>query len=183
MLLLPDAGCVDPFKVSLPLLEVWRRWWLKATNARKSASKQYPAEKDMSHPDRLSRNYGPTRQASPITMATPTNEEGERERQSKSSPNCTSSWAVNADTLQSFVSVESVETCFSHSCAPYQLCISQLNCLQIIYLITQQFSPTNQTVHPSAQRQGHFLTCKRNVSLYTHTRTACLHNKVLTCIS
>ncbi len=41
-----------------------------------------------------------------------TNEERERERASESSPDCTSLPAVNVDTLQSFVSVESVETCF-----------------------------------------------------------------------
>lgn len=103
---------LNPSTFRYPCWRCGGGWWLKATNARKSASKQYPAEKDMSHPDRLSRNYGPTRQASPITMATPTNEGRERERQSKSSSNCTSSCAVNADTRQSFVSVESVETCF-----------------------------------------------------------------------
>ena len=129
----------------------------------------------MSNPDRLSGNYGPLRKAFPITMATPTNEERERERRSESSPDCTSLRAVNADTLQPFVPLESAETCFPTVARPVRLTHSiTCNLLTNSVILFRQLD----CPHTRSQRHGRFLTSLRDMSHPPTllTLTACLHN-------
>lgn len=106
-------------------------------------------------------------------MATPTNEERERERRSESSPDCTSLWAVNADTLQSFVPLESAETCFPTVVCPVCLTHSiTFNLLtNSVILFCQLDCP-----HTRSQRHGRFLTSLRDMShphpAHTHSLSA-----------
>lgn len=99
--------------------------------------------------------------------------ERERERRSESSPDCTSLRAVNADTLQSFVPLESAETCFPTVVCPVCLTHSiTFNLLtNSVILFCQLDCP-----HTRSQRHGRFLTSLRDMShphpAHTHSLSA-----------
>lgn len=91
-----------------------------------------PAEKDLSHPDKRSRKDGPHGQASFSVPWQPASTEGGGGGWGRveSSHHCTSSQAVNADTLRPFVSAQGAAEpdLLSHSpTAALSCCFDSLN--------------------------------------------------------
>lgn len=166
-----------------PLLEVWGRLWWSATNVHKSAPNNAEPVKSMSHPDRLSANYGPPRQASPYHHGNP-NKWRERKSAREFSQlyiltSC--KWKTHSGPL--CVCVESAGTRFSHSCMPYQLSFNSPHQISFSSLQTNSIILFCQLECRHTERHGQFLTSIRDMShphpalTLTHTHMHCLHSK------
>lgn len=165
-----------------PPLEVWGRLWWSATNVHKSAPNNAEPVKSMSHPDRLSANYGPPRQASPYHHGNP-NKWRERKRARESSANCTSLPAVNGrHTPALCVCVWRVqEPVFPIAACPISCPSTRLIKLASVHSIILFC----QLECRHTERHGQFLTSIRDMShphpaltlTHTHTHMHCLHSK------